>query len=106
MNYVLSIIIPTKDRYIYLKECLKTLNNLSFKDQKVEVIVQDNTIDNKEIVDYLNDLNSNNIKYFHCTDNLSQTGNSDLAMTHVSGKYCCYIGDDDTITIAAIRMAM
>ena len=96
MGYLLSIIIPTKNRYNYLSKTLVNLSNLDEK--KVEIVVQDNTDaeDNSKIKELIKSLN-NNIKYYHCLDDLSQTGNSDLAVSHASGEYCCYIGDDDTV---------
>ncbi len=101
MSYLLSVVIPTKDRYIYLKECLKTLVDL--KSEELEIVVQDNTLDNSEIVSYIQELNWSHIKYFHSTENLSQTGNSDYAIKNATGEYCCYIGDDDSLTVAALE---
>ena len=95
MGYLLSIIIPTKDRYQYLS---KTLVNLSELDSElVEIVVQDNTIINGEILNLINKINQDNIKYFHESKTLSQTDNSNLALEHATGEYCCYIGDDDTV---------
>lgn len=104
MSYLLSVIIPTKDRYIYLKECIDTLSQLD--KEKVEVVISDNTIDNREFVNFLESKYSDfhNIKYYHSTETLSQTGNSDLALSKATGEYCCYIGDDDTIAEYAIEL--
>lgn len=104
MSYLLSVIIPTKDRYIYLKECIESLARLDR--EKVEIVISDNTIDNNEFVKYL-DLkyrDYQNIKYYHSKESLSQTGNSDLALSKATGDYCCYIGDDDTIAQYAIDL--
>lgn len=102
MDYLLSIVIPTKNRYKYLKETLRNLSRLD--GSKAEIVVQDNTEDNSEIQKVLNRLNKANIKYFHCTDDLSQTENSELAVSHSTGEYCCYIGDDDTVLQDIITM--
>ena len=98
--YLLSVVIPTKDRYEYLKGCLETLVDLN--SDEIEIVVQDNTENNSEIIDYIAQLNCRNIKYYHDPLPLSQTGNSDLAVSHVTGEYCTYIGDDDSISCAAI----
>ena len=100
MPYILSIIIPTKNRYEYLKECLLSLKKLN--SEKVEIIVQDNTVNNYEIVDFIEKLNTNNIKYYYDPSELSQTDNSDLAAKHATGEYCTYIGDDDSVCSAMI----
>lgn len=103
MGYLLSIIIPTKNRYEYLKECLYTLSQLNR--EEVEIIVQDNTKENDEIIQYIKELNLDNLKYFHDESELSQTANSDLAASHITGEYCTYIGDDDSVASVAIDVA-
>lgn len=97
MAYILSIIIPTKNRYEYLKECLLTLSSLN--QEEVEIIVQDNSDDNQSFLDFLEKSSfKNNIKYFYSGKALSQTENSDFALKHANGEYCCYIGDDDSVS--------
>ena len=105
MPFLLSVIIPTKDRYIYLRECVETLSRLN--QEKVEIVISDNTSDNSEFEIFLKTHFSErqNIKYFHTVEPLSQTGNSDLALSFATGEYCCFIGDDDSITDFAIEMA-
>lgn len=103
MNYLLSVVIPTKDRYIYLKECLQSLIDL--KSDMLEIVVQDNTAINDEILSYISLLNWPHLKYYHYSYSVSQTENSDLAVSHALGEYCCYIGDDDSISNAALEIA-
>ena len=100
MSYLLSIIIPTKNRYEYLKECINTL--VSLKSDDLEIIIQDNSDNNDEIIEFMQHINRRNIKYYYSSAELSQTENSDLALSHTTGEYCCYIGDDDTVTEALI----
>jgi len=102
MSYLLSVIIPTKDRYLYLKDCLKSL--VSIKSSEIEIVVQDNTTDNDEIKKYIKDLKWPHIKYYHESKPLSQSENSELAVKNATGKYICYIGDDDTITSQMIEI--
>ena len=96
MSYLLSIIIPTKNRYQYLQECLLSLRKLD--PRRVEIIVQDNSDDTSSFKDFLNNLEAPNIRYYHQDGFLSQTDNSDLAVSHASGEYCCFIGDDDSVS--------
>lgn len=100
MSYLLSVIIPTKERYKYLKECLATLVTIGSQD--IEIIVQDNSANNEDIKEYINKLNWEHIKYYHSSLKLSQTENSDLALDKTTGEYVTYIGDDDTISIQMI----
>lgn len=99
-KYLLSVVIPTKDRYIYLRDCITSL--LAIDDDDIEIVIQDNTEDNSEIIEFLSTLDCTNIKYYHQTGELSQTGNSDLVVSHATGKYVCFIGDDDSISKSAI----
>ena len=63
MDYLISIIIPTKNRYKYLKHCLESLGNLDNK--LVEVIIQDNSSDNNEITHFLQIKKYINVKYYY-----------------------------------------
>ena len=91
---LLSIVIPTKDRYIYLKQLIDYICRNIFSEQ-VELFIQDNTVDNTEIEEFLRSCSYPNLKYFHTVENLSIIENSDLAVLHSTGEYVCYIGDDD-----------
>ena len=48
---LLSIIIPTKDRYKYLKILISLID--SYNLSELELIIQDNTSDNTEILKFL-----------------------------------------------------
>ena len=95
MSCLLSIIIPTKNRYSTLLPLLDYLVQLPGKDY--EIVVQDNSDDNKKMLKYLEGITNARIAYFHTTEDLSQTGNSDLAVQMTNGQYICFIGDDDGV---------
>lgn len=95
MTPLLSIVIPTKDRQKYLIPLLKTLN--TFKRNDFEVIIQDNSTNNDEIVEYLNSINDYRFKYHYIKRNLSIIENSNHAVLNSSGKFITFIGDDDGI---------
>ena len=92
---LLSVLVPTYKRYQYLKGCLSSIPRI--KSDRFEVIVQDNTVENEEILPFIEGLNDSRIKYFHEVEHVSQSENSDLAMSHATGKYIVMIGDDDSI---------
>lgn len=96
MNPLLSILIPTKDRY---KTLIPVINGLvtDFSNANVEFIIQDNTESNDAIKHFLNDLSNEKIKYFHNPTAISVTENCDLAIKNASGKYLIMIGDDDYV---------
>lgn len=93
---LLSIVIPTKDRYQYLKPLLVLIN--SFESDDVEVVIQDNTEKNDEILDYLSKVKIPNIVYNHIPNQIPISLNCDKAILNSNGKYVCFIGDDDGIT--------
>lgn len=95
-NPLLSIVIPTKDRYYYLKHLIELIK--SFNSKEIEIVVQDNTSDNKEIVEYLDNLNYPQLKYFHTKEQIPISLNSDLSIRNSTGQYVCFIGDDDGVT--------
>ncbi|ARV09692.1 hypothetical protein BTO05_08565 [Winogradskyella sp. PC-19] len=92
---LLSIIIPTKDRYEYLIPFLKLLK--SFNSKKFDVIIQDNSPNNDEFLNYLGVEQDVRIKYFHTKENLSVIDNCDLAVSNATGKFICFMGDDDGV---------
>lgn len=100
---ILSILIPTKDRYHTLKPVLNGLLT-DFEEFNVEILVQDNTLDNTEIIEFIINLKSNKIKYFHDATYLSQSGNCNLSVLNSTGKYLILIGDDDYVLPTVIEM--
>ena len=54
---LLSIVVPTKDRYKYLKYLIELI--ASFNSDEVELVIQDNSEDNKEILDFLKERDYN-----------------------------------------------
>ena len=93
---LLSIVIPTKDRYFYLKHLLKYLFQLD--PCNVEIVLQDNTEDNCEILDFLEGVDYPYLKYAHIKEQIPISLNSDRAVLNSTGKFVCFIGDDDGVT--------
>ncbi len=102
-NVILSVAIPTYQRYKYLRGCLQTL--ITIPSNNVEFVVCDNTADNSEIIPFIAGLNDDRIKYFHHVEHLGERGNCDMAVSHTVGDYVCLIGDDDTICENMIKAA-
>ena len=104
MNPLVSIVIPTYNRYPYLIECLTLL--LSFESADFEVVVQDNSEDTGPVEAFLRDCNDSRLRYFHdARFHYSQTENSELAVEKAVGDYVCYIGDDDALSREVVSAA-
>ena len=91
---LLSIIIPTKDRDYYCKRVLEYM--LSIDDERIEYVIQNNG-KSDELDSYIKKKNDNRIVYRHVYEPLCQVENSDQAIALSSGKYLCFIGDDDIV---------
>lgn len=96
MSYLLSVVVPTKDRYPYLFQLIELIG--SFNSDELELVVQDNTADNTPIIEYLNTNKCKHLKYFHTKEQLSVSDNSTKAILNSTGEYVCFIGDDDGVT--------
>ena len=92
---LLSVIIPTKNRYDNLYVTISEL--VKINSAELEIVIQDNTDSNEDFLVFLKELNDSRIKYFHSTDFMNTATNSDLAVLNSTGEYLCYIGDDDCV---------
>jgi glycosyltransferase involved in cell wall biosynthesis len=93
MSPLLSIVIPTKNRYTYLKELIIAFK--AFTSNDLEIIIQDNSDDNSDFLNFVNQINDNRIRYFHVSGWLSVCDNCDLGIKHSRGEFITMIGDDD-----------
>lgn len=96
MSYLLSIVIPTKNRYKYLLDTIESL--LCLDSKLVEIVVMDNSDDNTDFLEFMKKVKNENLMYYHTNKPMGQRDNSDEAIQKCSGKYICYIGDDDSVT--------
>lgn len=92
---LLSVVVPTKNRYKYLKYLIQYFSTIN--SSEIELVIQDNTDDNKEITDFLVDYAECNINYYHFSGFLSMSENSDKAINNSKGEFICFIGDDDIV---------
>ena len=90
---LLSVVVPTKNRYKYLYELIEVVNRLN--SNEVELLIHDNTEDNSEFLSYLQNNIHPFINYYHKKESISMTENCDLAVIKSTGEYICLLGDDD-----------
>ena len=95
-EYLLSIVIPTRNREYYANAAIRQVLSVSSDD--VQIVVQDNS-DNDQLGKLLADIiDKDNIVYNHTRTVLSFVDNFDQALQLACGKYITIIGDDDGIT--------
>jgi glycosyltransferase involved in cell wall biosynthesis len=94
MSALLSILIPTKDREIYLLDLINYI--LSWRSTDFEIIVQDNGTSDKlsKRIEYIKD---SRLKYFRYEGWLSVVDNFDMAIKNSTGKIITMLGDDDSL---------
>lgn len=94
-GYLLSIVVPTKNRYPYLMKLVELV--IGFNEPSIELVIQDNSDDNEVFLQFLNTINNTSIRYDYKKEALPVTLNSDYAILNSTGKYVCFIGDDDGV---------
>ena len=97
MGKLLSIVVPTKNRYPFLFKLIELVD--SFATDEIELVITDNNDDNTPILEYFKEHGQGNyIIYKHQAGQVSMSENSDRAILNSSGEYVCFIGDDDGVT--------
>ncbi|HCQ2529283.1 TPA: glycosyltransferase, partial [Escherichia coli] len=91
---LLSIAIPTKNRH---KTLLITLDNMLRRmDDSVEFVICDNS--DEELPSSLPLFLDKRIKYFYSSKTMSIVDNTENALSHCTGEFVCFIGDDDFVS--------
>jgi len=78
---------------------------MRFEGRNWELIVQDNTKINTDIVEFLNCIDDNRIKYYHISEPVPISTNADIGVSYASGNYISFMGDDDIISPYIMKMA-
>jgi glycosyltransferase involved in cell wall biosynthesis len=103
---LVSLIVPTRERAAYLRECLRTA--IAIDDPDIEIVVSDNASedDTRAVVASFGD---RRIRYLHTGCRLSMRQNFEFALEGSEGEYVIFIGDDDAFLprqFAALRAVL
>jgi glycosyltransferase involved in cell wall biosynthesis len=93
---LLSIIIPTKNRYSTLLPVISALLKY-ITSEYVEFLIQDNSDKNDDYYAFCSKINDKRISYFYSSKMLSIKQNTRHAIDNSTGKYIMFIGDDDLV---------
>lgn len=93
---LVSILIPTKDRYETLSAVVEQLCS-SITDSRLEIVVCDNSshVDSQVLTKIMNDPR---VTYTHSSEYRSIVDNTEYGIASCSGDYICFIGDDDLVS--------
>ena len=101
---VLTVVIPTKNRYSTLIPVVSALA-AAIPDPGLQMVIEDNTEDNHEALAFLAALNDPRIVYTHRADPISIVENTEAALSRVTGEYVTFIGDDDLVSPFIVDVA-
>lgn len=101
---LLSIVVPTKNRYPYLKKLVELFHTV-YTSRDVELVISDNSDDNSDFESYIRQLKDQRIKYVYVKGSLSVCENADKAIMLSNGEYVNMIGDDDANQREIVKVA-
>lgn len=93
---LLSIIIPTKDRYETLLPVTEAILS-HVLEQDYEIVIHDNSTQNRTAPELELLSRDPRVKYFYRADRMSVVENTIAAIDRAAGDYLCFIGDDDFV---------
>jgi glycosyltransferase involved in cell wall biosynthesis len=103
---LLSIVIPTRNRFDYVRSAIESVLRIS--SSQLQLAVKDNSDTNRLELWLRNNVSDQRLTYHYSNAQASMSENYDRAMSLASGEYVCLIGDDDGVNpeiIAATRWA-
>jgi hypothetical protein len=101
---LLSIVVPTRNRYPTLKVIVGQF--LSWESQDFELVIEDNSDDTSGIAALLVRYQSDQrLRYLHHEGPRSAIENCDAAIARADGQVLTFIGDDDSVTQHCIQAA-
>jgi len=92
---LLSIVVPTKNRYYYLEYIVRYFKSID--SDRIELVIQDNSESNtnNDFLKFLQKIEDKRIRYAYVEEDLTIDINCDLAIKNATGEYITMIGDDD-----------
>lgn len=101
---ILSVVIPTRNRFDYLKSSIKSI--LSIESPLLELVVEDNSDSDEPRIWIQENIKDSRLVYHYSNDRVSMSENYDRAMNLASGEYICLIGDDDSVSRDIVAAAL
>jgi glycosyltransferase involved in cell wall biosynthesis len=92
----ISVIIPCYNAEAFIKKCLESLFNQSFK-ENFEIIVVDDA-SNDKTAEIVKSYNKSNIKFFFLKENSGPATARNLGLQNATGEYVFFLDVDDTIS--------
>lgn len=91
-KYLISVIIPTRNRQEYAEAAVRQILNLQ---QDIQVIVQDNSDENTLEKRFRDLTNNDHFVFHHIDERIAFVDNYEMAASYAEGEYFIALGDDD-----------
>lgn len=91
-NLLVSVVIPTYNRPVFLKKAINTVLNQTYKHLEVIVVDDDSDVDNKKIIASFDD---KRIFYFKNKKNMGAPFSRNKGIKESKGEYVAFLDDDD-----------
>ena len=102
-NYLLTVIVPTRNRQKYALKCIEYILSLKLN---IQLIVCDNS-DNRSLEENVKAFETDPcFKYVYISQRIACVDNYETAASLAEGEYFCAIGDDDTILPNKINVTL
>ena len=88
-SILLSVVVPTKNRYKYLKKLVELFCQLATED--MELVIQDNSDDPSDFKLFIDNIKDRRICYYYDSINLSVVDNCDRAIARSHGEFVSMI---------------
>ena len=95
MQYLLSIVIPTRNRQKYALQSVQQIYDVT--DDAVQIVVQDNSDDNSLSAMLEKQAFGPRVKYTYIATRIPGVDNYAGGIAQSDGEYICCIGDDDGV---------
>ena len=95
MKYLLSVVIPTRNRQKYAIDSILQIQRVT--DERVQIVVQDNSDDSSLEDMILSKRVGDRVKYTYIKERISGVDNYAGGIAQSDGEYVCCIGDDDGV---------
>lgn len=103
MEKLLSIIVPTKNRFIFLKYIIDIF--VKIESDCIELLIEDNSDSETEIENLVEKYSDSRVKYYHIPEKRTVSENFTQGILHSNGKYVCMLGDDDAFSTRILEIA-
>ena len=102
----ISFIVPVYNTGIYIKKCLDSIINQTFKEKIEIILINDGSTDNSDelIKEYIENSNSKDLMKYYTKENEGIAKTRNFGIDKANGEYIFFVDSDDYIDKETIKM--